>query len=172
VGKILTKREVLLLGNRDLRKLSKKVVSFDEEIKKIIHDLEDTLVSLQKKYKIGRALAAPQIGYFKRIVFMQRGNKRFVMINPEIVWKSDDTFDVWDSCFSFNVAFFVNIERYKKIKIEYLDENGKAQTGYFSDDLSELFQHEIDHLDGILCTDHLKDNSKIVMRSEWEKMNQ
>ncbi len=78
-------------------------------------------------------------------------------------------FDVWDSCYSFDVAFFVNIARHKSIKVKYQDEKGKEKTKQFNDDLSELFQHEIDHLYGKLATDYLVDNKKIIMRDEWER---
>ena len=76
---------------------------------------------------------------------------------------------MWDSCYSFDVAFFVKIKRHKKIKVEYQDEHGRFISEEFVDDLSELFQHEIDHLDGILATDYLKDNKNIILRDEWEK---
>ena len=91
------------------------------------------------------------------------------LINPEIVWKSDREFEVWDSCFSFNVAFFVLVDRYYRIKVEYFNQEGKKQTIEAEDKLSELLQHEIDHLDGILATDRMKDKKKIMMRTEWEK---
>lgn len=76
---------------------------------------------------------------------------------------------MWDSCYSFDVAFFVGIERHKSVEVEYQDENGELLVERFSDDLSELLQHEIDHLHGVLATDHLKNAKKIISREEWEK---
>jgi len=91
------------------------------------------------------------------------------MVNPKITWKSEEMINVWDSCYSFEIDFFVEIQRHKTIKVEYQDENGNLVFEDFSDELSELVQHEIDHLLGILATDHLKDLKKIIMRSEWER---
>jgi peptide deformylase len=68
------------------------------------------------------------------------------------------------------LAFFIETVRSREITVKYTDEKGQDITETFSDDLSELFQHEIDHLDGILATDYLKDTRKIIMRSEWEKL--
>lgn len=164
----MTIKEVLQIGNPKLRELSSDVEDFGAELEKIAGDLGDTLTYVQEKQKIGRALAAPQIGYMKKVIFFRLPNKSFVMVNPKIVWKSEDMFKVWDSCFSFESAFFVEIDRHKSIKVDYQDESGEQKTEEFSSDLSELVQHEVDHLYGILATDHLKDLKKIVMRSEWE----
>ena len=92
------------------------------------------------------------------------------MINPVILEKSHEKFWVWDSCFSFDVAFFVEILRHKQIKIEYDDEKGNAYTKEYEDDLSELIQHVTDHLEGILATDLITEvKGKIIMRDEWEQ---
>jgi peptide deformylase len=163
-------KEVLLIGNPLLRQESSEVTDFNLELREILQDLKDTLTHLQETKKIGRGLAAPQIGHMKKIVLFQLPDRSFVMVNPKIVWKSEETFQVWDSCFCFDVAFFVQVERHKNIRIEYQDENGNAKTEEFSGDLSELVQHEVDHLYGILATDHLKDVTTIMMRAEWEKM--
>jgi len=67
------------------------------------------------------------------------------------------------------MAFFVLVDRYYRIRVEYLDQGGKRQVIDAENELSELLQHEIDHLDGILATDRMKDVKKIMMRQEWEK---
>lgn len=76
--------------------------------------------------------------------------------------------DVWDSCFSADVAFFGKVRRNQRIEVAYYDERQNRVLAQFDGDLSELFQHEIDHLDGVLFTDHIIDN-EIIMRSEWEQ---
>ena len=96
-------------------------------------------------------------------------NKKFFMLNPRILTKSKEKIKVWDSCFSFNVEFFIEIERFKNITVEYQDINENLKKEEFHDALSELVQHEIDHLYGVLAIDHLKDPYNIIMRSEWEK---
>ena len=161
---------VLQLGNPVLRKKCLSVKDFqDKNIKKIIIDLSDTLHDAQRKFHYGRGIAAPQIGILKRIIFIDMPGFKSELINPRIIKKSKKTFEVWDSCFSFNVAFFVLVNRYYSIKVEYFDKEGKKHTIKAEDKLSELLQHEIDHLDGILAIDRMKDK-RTMMRSELEKL--
>ncbi|MHA2281261.1 MAG: peptide deformylase [Promethearchaeota archaeon] len=162
-------KDVLLLGNPKLRKNSSDVINFDEELRRDLENLKDTLIHLQKTKKLGRAIAAPQIGIMKKIVYFQLSERSFYMVNPKIAWRSEEMFNVWDSCYSFDIAFFIEILRHKTIKVEYQDEKGSLVFEDFSDDISELVQHEIDHLHGILATDHINDVKKIIMRSEWER---
>ncbi|PRX34693.1 peptide deformylase [Orenia metallireducens] len=162
-------KEVLMIGNPKLREKSSTVTDFNKKLLEIIQDLKDTLTDLQLKKNLGRALAAPQIGHMKKVIYYNSDNKEIIMVNPKIIWKSEETFNVWDSCYSFNIAFFVNITRHRSIKVNYQNKEGKEITKQFNDDLSELFQHEIDHLYGKLATDYLVDNQKIIMRNEWEK---
>jgi peptide deformylase len=162
-------KTILLLGNELLRKKSQSVDFENDPVEDCIQDLRDTLRHFQKEKKIGRAIAAPQIGYHKRIVYMEKDDKRIIMINPQITKKSQETFEVWDSCFCADAAFFGNTRRYKRITVEYTDERQNRITTQFEDDLSELFQHEIDHLEGVLFTDRIIEN-QIMMRSEWEKL--
>ncbi|HAF27939.1 MAG TPA: formylmethionine deformylase [Bacteroidales bacterium] len=162
-------KEILLIGNPVLREKSKSVNSFNEELYSLIHDLKDTLIDFQKRKEIGRGIAAPQIGVLKKVIYLNLPDRSFVLVNPEITWKSNEMFEVWDSCFSFDVAFFVKTQRYKSIKVNYQNEKGISFEETFGNDLSELLQHEIDHLHGILATDHLKSNKDIILRAEWEK---
>ncbi len=161
--------DVLMLGNPKLREKSSEVINFEAEFKKNLLDLKDTLIYLQDTQRIGRAIAVPQIDIMKKLIYYQFPHKSFYMVNPKIIWKSEDLIDVWNSCFSFDVAFFVEIQRHKTIKVEYQDDNRNLVLEDFSNDILELVQHEIDHLHGILATDHLKDLKKIIMRSEWER---
>lgn len=162
-------REILLLGNPQLRRKSTEVKQFNDDHEVNLADLKETLLYLQKTRKLGRAIAAPQIGWMKNVIFFNLPDRSFVMVNPKFLSKSREIIEVWDSCFCFDVAFFVKIERFKDIKVEYLDKEGTTKVETFSDDLSELIQHEIDHLNGILATDHLKNLKQIVMRHEWEQ---
>ncbi len=161
-------RDTVLLGDPRLREISEPVV-FDRKLPQILTDLKDTLTEHQRVYKMGRGLAAPQIGYNKRLVYIQTPKFTGYLINPEIVWRSPETFEVWDSCFSMEAKFFVKITRNKSIKVKYTDESQEFHNETFNDDMSELLQHEIDHLDGIMCSDRLTDPRNIVMRQEWEK---
>ncbi len=162
-------KDVLQLGNDFLRTKADPVNFEIDPIDQYIADLSDTLRKYQNDKKIGRAMAGPQIGYQKRIIRMETGNRSMTMINPTIIRKSSETFEVWDSCFSADVAFFGKTIRFNSIEVVFFDELNNERHEEFSGELSELFQHEIDHLYGILFTDHLISN-QIIMRSEWEKL--
>lgn len=162
-------KEILLIGNPLLREKSKDILVFEDELKDLLNDLKDTIIDFQKRKKIGRGIAAPQIGVLKKVIFLNLPDRSFVLINPEIIWNSEEKMAVWDSCFSFDVAFFVKINRFKSIKVRYQNEIGESIEEMYNDDLSELLQHEIDHLYGILATDYLNDNKDIILRAEWEK---
>ena len=138
-------KEILQIGNPVLREKSKDVLDFNEDLHELIIDLFDTLTDFQKKKKIGRGIAAPQIGVLKKVIYLHLTNRSFALINPEIVSKSESTMDIWDSCFSFDVAFFVKTRRHKSISVKYQNEHGDLIEEQFTDDLSELLQHEIDH---------------------------
>jgi peptide deformylase len=161
-------RDIVLLGDPRLRERCKPVENLDE-LEPILGDLKDTLTSLQRVYGMGRGVAAPQIGFGKRVVYIQMPERAFYLVNPEIEWMSPESFEVWDSCFSLEAAFFVKILRSRAIRVSYMDERGGEHVEEFRDGLSELLQHEIDHLDGVVCSDHLRDPRDIVMRAEWEK---
>lgn len=164
-------KKILMIGNDALREKSEPVDLAEDDIAPFIQDLRDTLYDFQNKKQIGRAIAGPQIGYLKRIIYMEAKEKKIVMINPHITQKSEETFEVWDSCFSADVAFFGKTVRNKSITVDYINGKKEQVREKFTDDLSELFQHEIDHLDGVLFTDRIIDN-QIIMRSEWEKLCQ
>jgi len=163
-------RQILQLGDENLRLKSSPVEDFrSRELDSIIEDLSDTLHEAKGRFGYGRGIAAPQIGELKRVVFIDMPGFNSSMINPRIVRSSDRKFEVWDSCFSFNVAFFVLVDRYYSIRVEYFDQESRKHVVDAEDKLSELLQHEIDHLDGILAIDRMKDTKAIMMRSEWEK---
>jgi peptide deformylase len=161
-------KKVLMIGDPKLRERSIEIGEDAQELKEIIRDLRDTLKKLQKKHGMGRALAAPQIGHMRRVIFFNLPEEELIMVDPRITWKSDDMARVWDSCFSFDLAFFVHILRHEKIKIEFRDQDGNDRKLKLHGDMAELIQHEVDHLDGILASDHLLSNKDIIMRSEWE----
>jgi len=162
-------KEIQLIGNPILREHSEDITEFDINLFNLVNDLKDTLIDFQHRKKIGRGIAAPQIAVLKKVIYVHMSDRSFPLINPEILWKSDETFENWDSCFSFDVAFFVKILRHRSIKVRYQNIKGEYIEELFEGDMSELLQHEIDHLHGILATDHLKNNKDIILREEWEK---
>jgi peptide deformylase len=162
-------KEIQLIGNPILRENTEVITRFDSNLSVLVNDLKDTLIDFQNRKGIGRGIAAPQIGVLKKVIYIHMPNRSFPLINPQIIWKSEETFKVWDSCFSFDAAFFVYILRHKSVEVKYQNIKGEFINETFSDDISELLQHEIDHLDGILATDYLTNNNDIVLREEWEK---
>jgi len=119
-------------------------------VKGWVEDLDNVMQEIRAKYNFGRAIAAPQLGIMKRLVYMNI-DKPVVFINPEFTFMSDEKFELWDDCMSFP-NLLVKVKRHKKITIKYVDENWQPQVWDMEDDLSELLQHECDHLDGVLST--------------------
>jgi len=162
-------REILLLGNPVLRSSCAKVKNFPEpEVGAVIADLRDTLGAFRSGHGFGRGIAAPQIGVTRRILFIHL-EQEFALINPEIVKKSKRMMTLWDDCFSFP-DILVKVRRHVGISVAYRDEEGNRRTLEATGGLSELLQHEIDHLDGVLAIDRAVDPKHIVLRSEWMKM--
>lgn len=146
-----TLEDLLLLGDERLYQTCEPVLETELPlVKNWVQDLHDVMQEIREKYNFGRAIAAPQLGIMKRLVYMNI-DKPVIFINPEIVFKSEETFEIWDDCMSFP-NLLVNVKRHKSITVNYLDENWQPQSWGMSDYLSELLQHEIDHLDGVLCT--------------------
>jgi len=136
----------------------------------VADDLRDTLAAAKRKYKMGRALAAPQIGAPVRIVFVQVDKQRWIMVNPEITDVGADDFLVWDDCFSFP-NLLVRVTRAYQATLTYTDLKGKQRTMQLEGPMAELLQHEIDHLDGILALDRASGLDPFAFRSEWEKLH-
>ncbi len=162
-------KEILLLGNPVLRTICEPVHHFsDAVVQTTIDDLRDTLADFKQTHGFGRGIAAPQIGMTQRIIFIDV-DKPLALINPRITHRSRNTMMIWDDCFSFP-DIVVKVERNESIHVEYRDESGTKQTLEAEGGLSELLQHEIDHLDGVLAIDRAIDSKHIILRSEWEKL--
>ena len=160
-----TTADLLLLGEPLLYQISEAIKPEElKEVKNWVQDLHEVMEDIRRKYNFGRAIAAPQLGNMKRLIYMNI-DKPMVFINPKIISKSEEMFEVWDDCMCFP-NLLVKVLRHKTIEIEYLDENWKLQKSVFENDLSELFQHEFDHLEGILCTMRAIDN----MSFRWRVM--
>lgn len=156
-------KEILLLGNSLLYKRSEEV-EFTEinQLKSHITDLHDTLIDFRNRNHCGRAIAAPQIGLMKRLIYMYI-EKPVAFINPTLEFTSDETFDVWDDCMSFP-NLLVKVKRFKNCKIHFKDTNWDNQTMTLEGDLSELLQHEFDHLEGILAIQRAIDKYSFAIK--------
>ena len=164
-------REILLLGNPKLFEICEPIQESQvDQIKPIIQDLHDTLMAFRKKYNAGRAIAAPQIGAMKRVVYMHIGEP-VIFINPVLDLKSTEMMELWDDCMSFP-ELLIKVYRHQKCRITYRDKNWKEQSMTLEGDLSELLQHEVDHLDGILAVQRAIDNKSFALRSQRQFLNQ
>ena len=165
-------RPILQLGNPILRERCMAVADpAAPEIPDLVRDLADTLAHWRAETGYGRGIAAPQIGILQRVIFLKLpGAEPWPLINPEIVRRSAEKIVVWDACLSF-LSIFMQVERHREITVRYqtlLGETVEVEAGG-EKDLSELLQHEIDHLDGILAIDRVTDVKTIVTREEFEK---
>lgn len=158
--------DVLLLGDPRLRVRSTEVEHYDAAA---FDALAATLDAFRKRHGFGRAIAAPQIGIPKRFIAMNLGRGTFFVVNPVITWRSDDAFTMWDDCMSFP-DLLVRVRRASSLSLAYVDEHGRAQEWPEIDRAtSELLQHEIDHLDGVLAVDRALDRYALVLRAEYER---
>ena len=161
-------REILLLGHPLLRKKCERVIDFsDPVVHQTIDDLRDTLAHFRSTHGFGRGIAAPQISVTKRIIFINI-DMPMVLVNPRITFRSKKMMMLWDDCFSFP-DIMVKVRRHLAIQVKYQNEKGKKETLEVTDGLSELLQHEIDHVDGILAIDRAIGSKHIILRSEWKR---
>ncbi|HEV2396469.1 MAG TPA: peptide deformylase [Candidatus Sulfotelmatobacter sp.] len=165
-------RRILQLGDPRLRQTCALVEDASApETHELIEDLADTLAHWRAKTGYGRGIAAPQIGVLQRAIFLQLpGEKPWPLINPEITKRSPEMITVWDACLSF-LSIFMQVPRHREITVRYRDLDGAEQVFRAGDErsLSELLQHEIDHLDGILAIDRVVVVKTICTREEFEK---
>ena len=144
-------KDILLLGDPRLYEVAEMVTSKEMEgLQSKIQLMWDSILDIRNTYGFGRAIAAPQIGVQKRIIAIYI-DKPEVIINPVILEKSKEQFELWDDCMSFP-NLLVKVLRHRWIKISYFDLNRNYHEEVLKDDMSELIQHEYDHLDGILAT--------------------
>ena len=160
-------KDVLLLGNPKLYEISQPVKKDALDLlKEVVNDLHDTLMDFRKQYGAGRAIAAPQIGVMKRLIYMLIDSP-VVFINPALIHKSQEMMLVWDDCMCFP-DLLVKVERHKTCSISYRDIDWNQQEMHLEGDLSELLQHEYDHLDGILAVSRAVDGQSFAFRSQKE----
>ncbi|MFW9911766.1 MAG: peptide deformylase [Candidatus Thorarchaeota archaeon] len=161
----MTVQDILLLGNPILYAISEPVEREEfSDVESICRDLHDTMMEFRRKYGAGRAIAAPQIGVMKRIIYMHI-DMPHVFINPVLENLSKDLLEVWDDCMCFP-DLLVRVRRHKTCTIRYRDMNWELQTMNLEDSLSELIQHEYDHLDGVLAISRAIDSKSFALRGQ------
>jgi peptide deformylase len=149
--------DIILLGDARLYQKSEPVLKEEtESLLPAINLMAETVIDFRKQYGAGRAIAAPQIGLMKRIICLNI-DKPVVILNPELSDLSNEKFEVWDDCMSFP-NLLVKVKRHQSLTMTFFDLNWEKQTWHLTGDLSELIQHEYDHLDGILAIQRAIDN--------------
>jgi len=165
-------RTVLQLGDPGLREVAKRVENpAAPEILALVEDLADTLAHWRNTTGYGRGIAAPQIGANLRVIFLRLpGEEPWPLVNPVITERSKEKIVVWDACLSF-LSIFMQVERHREIIVAYQDLSGAEREIHAGEErnLSELLQHEIDHLNGILAVDRITDIRTMCTREEFEK---
>jgi len=160
--------QILLLGDPRLRQPCLPVADFEsEEFREHGRRLASTLEQFRSEYGFGRAIAAPQIGISLRMIAMNLGQSPILLVNPELTHPSVERFTLWDDCMSFP-WLLVRLERHLSVDLRYQDERGElvSRRGV-EQDVSELLQHEVDHLDGILALDRALDRDSIIARQVY-----
>lgn len=158
-------RDILLLGNPLLNQPSELVQKAELSAAKAVgQDLHDTLMGFRAGHGWGRAIAAPQIGVLKRIIYLHV-ERPWLLLNPRLSGVSKETVELWDDCMSFP-DLFVRVRRRRSFTLAYLDEQWAEQTLAVEGVLSELLQHEIDHLDGVLAVSRAIDGTSFALRSQ------
>jgi len=167
---------IVKIPDEILNKKCGKVDKLDEDAKKLVKNLLDTLRAA--KNPEGAGLAAPQIGVSKRVCIARRflpnpNNESkpliqdYVLINPKIISSSNETDLGWEGCLSIPDSYG-KVLRAKKVKVKALNEEGEEVKINASGFFARIIQHEIDHLDGILFTSKLVGNT--ITEKELDKI--
>ena len=151
-----------LLGSPVLREESKPVKVVDDETRRYIADLFETMYAAK-----GVGLASNQVGVARRIAVIDADDIKLVMINPKIVEASGKEI-AEEGCLSIPDVF-AEVTRPDKITLEATDENGKVYRKELEGLPARAVQHEIDHLDGILFLDHLSMLKRKRILAKWKK---
>ena len=158
-------KDILLLGNPLLNQVSEPV-SEDEVVDAIAigKDLEETMRRFREKHGWGRAISAPQIGVRKRVVYLQV-DRPWLVINPEVSDESEEMIEIWDDCMSFP-DLLVKVRRHESFTMSWRDEHWELHERRIEGLYSELLQHEIDHLNGILAVTRAVDGNSFALQSQ------
>src|SRR5262245_41540708 len=156
-------RNVLPLGDPRLYVPSAAVVPGDiGALVEVADDLRDTLYDFRSRYGAGRAIAAPQLGVAKRLIYLDVPEPA-ILFNPELSSRSETLMEVWDDCLCFP-DLLVRVLRHRSCVLTYRDRDWVERRMPLDGALSELLQHEVDHLDGILAVSRAIDGRAFALR--------
>jgi peptide deformylase len=147
----MTVRAILPFGDPVLRKTARPVEELSPRILKMLDDMGETLYASD-----GRAgLAAPQIGILRRLIVMDCGEGLIELINPEILEMSGEQLGP-EACLSYP-GYYGNVQRAQNVKVKTLNRKGESVILEGEGYLARCIQHEVDHLNGILFVDHVRE---------------
>jgi peptide deformylase len=167
----MTKDDIIALPNPHLRQKSQRVGLITDGIKRIVQDMKDATIDWDQSraHEVGVALAAVQIDRLYKIVVVRndyndKENHDFtVFINPEIVKREGEVKADFEGCLSVpNV--YGKVPRHTKVKVKALNLAGKEFRVTAEGFLARIFQHEIDHCNGLVFIDHIKDDPEAFFR--------
>lgn len=167
----MKKENIITLPTEQLRKKSERVHIVTNETRKIIQDMKDAALDWEdsRPHEISAALAAIQINKLKRIVivrsdFDNKSDREFTaLINPEVVKYEGEIVEDFEGCLSVK-EIYGKVPRYSKVRIKSLDEDGKEVRFKAEGFLARVLQHEIDHTNGVLFIDHIKESPEAFYR--------
>ena len=156
--------KIVLYGTPVLRKVSKKVEKIDNELNET---LDEMIVTMRNAKGIG--LAANQVGIDKRFFVLEIEDKIKKIINPEILEFSEEVIEIEEGCLSLP-GIYKKAIRPRVIKVKYWNEKGEEVTEEMEELWARAFQHELDHLDGILFIDKISPMSKRLISKKLEQL--
>lgn len=167
----MRKEDIITLPRPELRERSKKISIVSDEIKNVIDGMKEATMDWEasRAHEVGVALAAIQVNQPYRIVVIRRDfndkeNREFdVFINPEIAKYEGQVEEDYEGCLSVKDVYG-KVPRHTKVRIKAMDENGKLIRLTAEGFLARVFQHEIDHTNGTLFVDHIKDDPEAFYR--------
>ena len=149
----MAKRKVVKIGDPLLRKTSKPVRDFDDELIELLEDMKETMYENN-----GMGLAAPQVGVLRRVVVMDVNGNYYELINPEIVYEEGEDVDS-EGCLSVG-KFNSNVKRPYKVTVRAVDRYGYPLEITGEKYFARCVCHEVDHLNGVLFVDKCEDKDK------------
>lgn len=167
----MTKDDIITLPNPHLREKSAKIQAIDDETLKLVKDMTDAAVDWEasRPHEISAALAAVQIDALSRVViirsdFEDKGSNDFTaLINPEIVKYEGNLVEDYEGCLSVKDVYG-KVPRYSKIRVRATNLEGEEVRFKADGFLARVIQHEIDHTNGIVFIDHIKESEKAFYR--------
>lgn len=161
----MTKEDIITLPNPHLRQKSERIHVINQEVLDQVAKMTDAALDWEKSrpHEVSAALAAVQIDILKRLViirndFDDKTNDEFIaLINPEIIKYEGEIVEDFEGCLSVN-HIYGKVPRYSKVRVKALALNGQEIKLKAEGFLARVLQHEIDHTNGIVFIDHIKDN--------------